>query len=452
MIIQYIANACFLIRLATGKVLLTDPWFDGPCQQTWWNFPPPPKALVEQVRAAAPDWIYISHLHHDHLHPKSLVGFDRETPVLIGRMNTPSLRSAIARLGFSRIDEQSFETEFEIAGADCRAVLFRDFHATTAGDDSLLDYDLDTSLYLLDGDGARVFNAVDNTILPADAERIRHRWGAPDVAILPYASASIFPMAMSDYDDARKSAAQAEVSRRAVARFSGIANALGAPIVIPAGGEYVLGGPAAAQSRFLPQPLETDLVQALNDIGRADIRLAKLYPGDQIDTAAPDHVAHNPDAVFRDFTHAERADYALSLYIELPAYSQIDLRALEPDWGRLLGRCAALFQARCRKIGYAPAMDLSFQVFDYDTREPLFRFVVRMDDGACGFDLAEPDGAESERASVTYRLDDRLLYCLITGLLNWNAMEASGLLGLSRRPDVYDPDLHRALVHFTLLS
>jgi len=449
MIIQYIANACFLIRLAGGKVLLTDPWFEGPCQQTWWNFPPPPRALVEQVRAAAPDWIYISHLHHDHLHAESLAGFDRDTPVLIARMNTPNLRTAIKRLGFSRIVEQPFQTLFEIDGADCQAVLFRDFHATTAGDDSLVDYDLDTSLYLLDGDGARVFNAVDNTILAADAAQIRSRWGAPDVAMLPYASASIFPMGMSDYDDARKSAARMAVSDRAAARFGGVADALGAPVVIPAGGEYVLGGPVAAQSRFLPQPLEADLVRALGDIGRADIKVAKLYPGDKLDTAAGDRVEQNPGAMFRNFTHAERAAYALSLADKPPAYGQIDLGALEPDWGRLLGRCAALHQARCRKMGYAPAMDLAFHVVDYATGAPLFHYVVQMDDGTAGFDLSTPD---VERASVAYTLDDRLLFCLVTGLLNWNAMEASGLLGLSRRPDVYDPDLHRTLVHFTLLS
>jgi L-ascorbate metabolism protein UlaG (beta-lactamase superfamily) len=452
MIIQYIANACFLIRLASGQVLLTDPWFEGPCQQTWWNFPPPSKALVDQVRAAAPDWIYISHLHHDHLHAESLTGFDRDTPVLIGRMNTPNLRGAIARLGFNRVVEQPFETIFEIAGAGCRAILFRDFHATTSGDDSLVDYDLDTSIYLMDGDGARVFNAVDNTILAADAADIRHRWGAPHVAMLPYASASIFPMGMSDYDDARKSAARTEVSARAAARFSGVADALGAPVVIPAGGEYVLGGPVAAQSRFLPQPLEADLVRSLDHIGRADIKIAKLYPGDRLDTATPDQVEQNPDAMFRDFTHDERAAYGLSLSDKRPAYSQIDLGVFEPDWGRLLGRCAALFHARRRKMGYAPATDLSFQVVDHDTRAPLFRYVVRMDEDLAGFDLATPDGVGVERANIAYTLDDRLLFCLITGLLNWNAMEASGLLGLSRRPDVYDPDLHRILVHFTLLS
>jgi len=452
MIIQYIANACFLIRLASGKVLLTDPWFEGVCQQTVWNFPPAPKALVDQVRAAKPDWIYISHLHHDHLHPESLTGFNRDTPVLIGRLNTPNLRSAIARLGFVNIVEQPIETTFEIANTDCQAVLFRDFHASTAGYDSLVAYDLDTSLYLMDGDGTRVFNAVDNTILADDAARIRDRWGAPHVAILPYASASIFPMGMSDYDDAQKLAARADVNNRSMHKFSSVAAALGAPVVVPAGGEYVLGGPVAAQSRFLPQPLEADLVQSLIDIGRGDIKLAKLYAGDKLDTAAPDRIEQNPDAPFRDFTDSERAEYALSLSDKRPAYGDIDLQTFDPDWGRLLDRCALLFRARCLKIGYAPTMDLSLHVIDYEGGAPLFRYVLRLDDGSAGLNLATCDVAGGERASVTYTLDDRLLFCLITGLLNWNAMEPTGLVGLSRRPDVYDPDFHRSLVHFTLLS
>ncbi|MEJ0066334.1 MAG: hypothetical protein WDM85_13715 [Caulobacteraceae bacterium] len=53
---------------------------------------------------------------------------------------------------------------------------------------------------------------------------------------------------------------------------------------------------------------------------------------------------------------------------------------------------------------------------------------------------------------LTYRLDERLLFCLINALVSWNAMEASALIGVSREPDVYVHDLHRSMVHFTLLS
>lgn len=178
---RYIANACFQITLSTGETILTDPWFEGACQQTWWNFPPPPEALTAEVRAARPDFLYISHLHHDHLHPQTLASFARDIPVLVGRMNTPNLKNALAALGFTDLREISFETDTPLSPLGARLVLFKDFHGNTRGDDSQVEYDLDTSLYLTDPDGTRLFCAVDNTILPADAARIAAQYGGKSV-------------------------------------------------------------------------------------------------------------------------------------------------------------------------------------------------------------------------------------------------------------------------------
>lgn len=257
--VRYVANACFLITLSTGERLLTDPWFDGPCQQTWWNFPPVPEALKDEVWASHPDLIYISHLHHDHLHPQTLSRFDPATPVIIGKLNTPNLRNAVRAAGLANIIEIPFEMRTPIGRGACEAVLFRDFHGNTRGDETQVDYDLDTSIYLYDADGTRLFNAVDNTILPADATRIATQYGAPDIAMLPYASASLYPMGMGDYDDAAKLAATTALRQRTRGNFRDNVKALGAKRVIPAGGEYVLGGQVARLSRFLPQPLAAEL-------------------------------------------------------------------------------------------------------------------------------------------------------------------------------------------------
>jgi UDP-MurNAc hydroxylase len=443
--LQYVANACFLITLAGGRRILTDPWFCGPCQQTWWNFPPVRQRLADEVRASRPDFLYISHLHHDHLHAESLVGFDRATPVIVGAMNTPNLKSALAALGFRALIETPFETRSPLADTGAELVLFKDFHGNTLGDDTQVDYDLDTSLYLTDADGTRLFLAVDNTILPADAARIAAEYGAPDIAQLPYVSASLFPMAMDDYDDARKAAAMQGLRARTAANFRELARAIGARRVIPAGGEYVLGGPAAALSRFLPQPLGSELAGELNAAG-LDGRLAKLYPGDALESATL-AIEPDPDAAYRDFTDAERANYALTLADRAPSYTELALpHDVAFDWPRALKKCAANYAARRAKIGFAPAMDVYLDVRTPDgARRLLFRYALDSADG----NVCE---AEGERARLTYRLDERLLFCLVTGLLSWNAMEASALIGVTRHPDVYQHDLHRSMVHFTLLS
>ena len=261
--LRYIANAAFLITLASGKRILTDPWFEGPCQQTWWNFPPVHERLADEIRRSRPDFLYISHLHHDHLHPQTLAAFDHATPVLIGAMNTPNLKNALAALGFTRLIEAPFEARTPLPGFGADVVLFKDFHGNTLGDDTQVGYDLDTSLYLYDADGTRLFLGVDNTLLPADAARIAADYGAPDIAQLPYVSASLFPMAMADYDSGRKHAAMTALRARTAANFRELTRSLSPKRVIPAGGEYVLGGPAAPLSRYLPQPLGVELAAEL---------------------------------------------------------------------------------------------------------------------------------------------------------------------------------------------
>jgi hypothetical protein len=384
-------------------------------------------------------------LHHDHLHAESLASFDPATPVIMGAMNTPNLRNALAALGFRALIETPFETRTALADTGADLVLFKDFHGNTLGDDTQVDYDLDTSLYLFDADGARLFLAVDNTILPADAARIAQTWGAPDIAQLPYVSASLFPMAMSDYDDARKHAEMTKLRTRTAANFRELTRALAPKRAVPAGGEYVLGGPAAPLSRFLPQPLGSELAAELASVGLGEA-LAKLYPGDALDSATL-AIARDPDAVWREFTDADRAAYAMTLADRAPSFTELALPADAPfDWGRALKKCAANYAARRAKMNFAPAMDVYLDVADpVGARQFLFRYAL--DGPEAGF-----CEAEGERPRLTYRLDARLLFCLINALVSWNAMEASALIGVSRKPDVYVLDLHRSMVHFTLLS
>ena len=58
-------------------------------------------------------------------------------------------------------------------------------------------------------------------------------------------------------------------------------------------------------SARLPQPLETELAAALAAVGREDA-LAKLYPGDELDSAT-DTIHCDPRATHRGFDDADRA-------------------------------------------------------------------------------------------------------------------------------------------------
>jgi hypothetical protein len=403
-------------------------------------------APLAEIYASTPDCLYISHLHHDHLHPQTLAHLDRATPILIGKLNTPNLKGALIRLGFSAITEIAFETRTAVAALGCDVVLFRDFHGNTQGDATLVEYDLDTSIYLYDADGSTLFDAVDNTILPSDAARIASEYGAPDVAILPYASASLYPMAMAEFDPAQKAAASQRIRERTGGNFAANFAAIGARYVVPAGGEYVLGGPVAGLSQYLPQPLGRELAARLG--GQAEA-LRKLYPGDRLD-AVTGTVTIDPRATHRDFDDAERAAYALTLAGEAPSYTKVELpQDLPFDWGRALKKCAGNFHKRRVAMNLSPPIDIYLEAVSWPDRAPRFVYKLAMDSDA-GAMVGEI--AKDDRARLTYTIDEKLLFALVTGLVSWNAMEASALMPIRRSPDVYEHDLHRSIVHFSLLA
>ena len=82
-------------------------------------------------------------------------------------------------------------------------------------------------------------------------------------------------------------------------------------------------------------------------------------------------------------------------------------------------------------------------------RSPRFVYRLAMDSEASSMVGAV---AADERARLTYTIDEKLLFALVTGLVSWNAMEASALMPIRRSPDVYEHDLHRSIVHFSLLA
>lgn len=101
---QIVGHACLWAE-AGGATFLVDPWLSGSCYwRAWWHFPPavaPPEP--------APDYIYVSHHHFDHLHYPSLRTLASRcastTTVLIPEFAVDVMREEIESVGFKTIVE-----------------------------------------------------------------------------------------------------------------------------------------------------------------------------------------------------------------------------------------------------------------------------------------------------------------------------------------------------------
>jgi hypothetical protein len=124
--ITAIGHAALLVE-AAGLRILSDPWWRGPCfGAQWWNHPPPRADLATAQRL---DYIYISHGHHDHLHPGTLRTLDRQARVIVAA--GLGLATPIRELGFEVIEAADGQPVDLGNGVTCRVM-------RTHGDDTLM--------------------------------------------------------------------------------------------------------------------------------------------------------------------------------------------------------------------------------------------------------------------------------------------------------------------------
>ena len=135
--ISFIGHASLLVR-SGGVSILSDPWWRGPCfGAQWWPYPAPQTQLLD---GAAPDYIYISHGHHDHFHPGTLASLPKTATVLVS--SKTDLAAAVRELGFTVISVEPDEAvTLGHQGLRCRII-------PTHGDDTLMALDDGTEVCL----------------------------------------------------------------------------------------------------------------------------------------------------------------------------------------------------------------------------------------------------------------------------------------------------------------
>lgn len=176
--ITFVGHASILIETGTISIL-SDPWWRGPCfGAQWWVYPPP---AVERLNGVKPDYIYISHGHHDHLHPGTLKQFSRDTVILVAQSS--NMTRFIRDMGFTVIEVGEEALPLGSAGVSCRIV-------PTYSDDTLMAL----------GDGREVCLNINDALHSAPASiqesvaaRLKEWYPVIDYVFCGYGTASHFP-------------------------------------------------------------------------------------------------------------------------------------------------------------------------------------------------------------------------------------------------------------------
>jgi L-ascorbate metabolism protein UlaG (beta-lactamase superfamily) len=443
--IEFITNASAIFHFANGKRLLTDPWYsDGIYLGTLFNFPPLTRSQRSQYLGSAPDYIYISHFHGDHLDPASLSHFSKDTPVLIGEFATPALKGAVRSCGFTDIRELPFRQVVTIDGF--KVVIFPQFAPSgdDAGGDDYLP--VDTSILVEDVDGASAFFAVDNPMQVQDAVEMRERFGEVDAALLPYSGASVYPWAYRMYSPEEKSHRAIAVRQTRLTKFCDLAAALGARHIVPAAGTFIYGGRLAEQAQYQLHATPKEIVDYC-DMRGMSASLRMMATGDVLDVKSG-HIQPNPDAPLRNFSDSDRMKYAATLAgfacpldsIAFPAEPKLPWRALLRRARNNLWQQqqeSALHLSWDVELVIRSAPNVTLPEDGLHVRIPLDRN-----------ELMPGPGTESDRSHIRFYLDGALLIAILTGAVFWNIAEY--FMELERNPDIHNVRIHQLMAYFRL--
>lgn len=170
---------------AGGKELICDPWLVGSVYwRSWWNYPPVPKALVEDLK---PDFIYLTHLHWDHFQSASLRRFADDVPILVPYDRYGRMTRDLAAIGKTNVRELKHGERLQLAPG----LAIRSFHFSPFVTDSAV---------AIEAEGVVLLNANDAKFMGGPLRQILRTYPKVDFAFRSHSSAN--PRACFHYLDA----------------------------------------------------------------------------------------------------------------------------------------------------------------------------------------------------------------------------------------------------------
>ena len=222
--ITSIGHAGFRIETRAGSILC-DPWVNPAYFASW--FPFPDNSALDWDALGDCDYLYISHLHHDHFDPRQLSGHvNRDAVVLLPDFPVPDLRGELEKLGFHRFFETTDSVRQTVTGPkgdlDVMVIALRAPADGPIGDSGLVVCDGETTVFDM------------NDARPVDLDVLK-AFQTIDVHLLQYSGAIWYPM-VYDMPERAKEAFGKQKRRRQMDRARQYVTHVGASWIVPSAG------------------------------------------------------------------------------------------------------------------------------------------------------------------------------------------------------------------------
>ncbi|CAN5444160.1 MBL fold metallo-hydrolase [soil metagenome] len=295
-----IGHAGILVDTLDGSIVC-DPWFLPQFFGSWFVFPRNDQLPAELLqRICNPTYLYISHIHADHLDEEWLAAnMNKDATVLIPGYPTHELERIMLRLGFHNI-VRTFDGEEVALGPNLTVAI----HCETSMTDGPGG---DSALMISDGT-ARLVNQNDCRTNDLDALR---RHGPVDLHWLQYSGAIWYPMVYEESPERMRVLVDAKVASQ-YQRALRYVEAIDARMVVPSAGPPAFLDPDLFKFNVIngdELSIFPDQRGFLSRLAAAGRRGVLAIPGTEIDITNEIAVTHPMPQTEVDAIFENKADY-----------------------------------------------------------------------------------------------------------------------------------------------
>ena len=434
--ITHLQSSTQIINLGDIKVL-TDPWLtDGEYYGSWYHYPPFGDRELSNLEY---DFIYVSHIHPDHLSEKTFKVLPYKKPVLVHNFATKFLKRKLEILGYEVIEcENSKPFYFDNGGSvtiyaadNCNPELCGRFLGCGAVEAKFGSTQID-SLALFEIGNNAILNTNDCPYELAShtirANKLNEK--RIDLLLVGYAGAGPYPQCFEfDTLDEKIDAARAKQAQF-LDQAKKYINLIKPLAFAPFAGTYTLGSRLSGLNDYRGVPPISEATELLDSASKnsTGILLGKL---DVYDVASQ-KVIKNYD------THALTRDEYIN---------QITRNSLDYDYDDWDDTELNILSQSAYKRFQLKAKEINFQS---DTK-----IIIKSDKVAFKFsvstDIEEIELDENSlEPFVIIEVDHNLLHRLLRGpkYAHWNNAEIGSHLKYIRRPNMFERALYHCMCFF----
>lgn len=432
--VQHLQSATQIIDMA-GVKILTDPWLtDGEYYGSWYHYPPFGEDNISKLEY---DYIYVSHIHPDHLSESTFKKLPAKRPVLIHNYDSKFVKRKLEMLGFEVIECDNakafnFENGSSItiyAADNCNPELCAKFMGCGVVEKQFGSTQIDT-LALFEMGNETILNTND---CPFDlaAHTIKANkldTKSIDLLLVGYGGAGPFPQCFEFNTLDEKIAAAKAKENQFINQAVNYIELLNPTAFAPFAGTYTLGSRLVELTDFRGVPSVADAVTLLNE---------------RITVSAKGLLFENLDLydVASKTLKKSSEKYELTLEEFKSSIAKKPLAFDNDDWDdseleNLILAAHNRFKHKAQEIGFSSKTKVVIK-----TDKFAFQFGTDGDVAAIAID------APLEEPFVRLVLDHNLLHRLLRGprFAHWNNAEIGSHLSYLRKPNQFERGLYHCL-------